>query len=92
MEKLVVNRCISRNEGEHRRHIRLNHPRALCDCTKTYLLAANHHLRGTRLGVGIRRDNGVARTDTAVRRKCSNCGFQSRLHLVHRKIYANHTR
>ena len=60
LEQDTVNIRIRCDKAEYRCHIGANHARALCDDAETDFLAAEHNGGCSRLGVGIRRDDGVA--------------------------------
>ena len=85
LQEHAVDIRIRCNKAEHRRHIGANHARALCDNTETNFLAADHNGGCPCLGIGIRRDDCIARIHAAIRRECLYSRMNPLLHLVHRE-------
>ena len=85
LQEHTVDIHIRCNKAEHRRHIGANHARALCDNTETNFLAANHNGGCSCLGIGIRRDDCIARIHTAIRRERLYSCMNPPLYLVHRQ-------
>ena len=85
-------RRVRHEEGQHGRHVRLDHPRALGDAGERDRAAVDARARARRLRDEIRRHDGARRGGEAVRAQRLRGRRDAALDLVHRQRMADHAR